>query len=78
VLELLLQHVGEGAVEVALDVERGDDVRVGLAADEVVDVEHLRQPPHRQVLLQGAIPPPPRLAAAALLCCEPAVEVLNM
>lgn len=53
-----------------LDVEGRHDVRVGLAADEVVDVEHLGEAAHGEVLLEAAVTPSPRLAT--LIAAEPA------
>lgn len=58
-LPLSLHDVAQRAVDPLLEVEGRHDVGVGLANQEVVDVEHLAQAAHGQVLLQAAVPPPP-------------------
>ena len=52
VFELHFKDLSKGTIQVLLDVERRHDVRVGLAAQKVVDVEHLTQATHGEVLLQ--------------------------
>lgn len=75
VLPLCLQQVAQLSVEPALHVKCGHNVGVGLADQEVVDIEHLRQGAHGQVLFQAAVSPPPRSFFLSFWCV-PAVATV--
>ena len=58
-LDLRLHHVEDGARHHLLESHEGYEVGVGLADDEVIDVEHFRQLPEGQIVLERPIMPPP-------------------
>ena len=52
VLPFGLHNISKLAVEAALQVERRNDVGIGLADQKMVDIEHLTQTAHRQIFFK--------------------------
>lgn len=73
-LPLSFQQIAQLPVDSPLEVEGGHNVGVGLADHEVVDIEHLRQGAHGQILLEAAISPPPSAIVVLRFWLKPAQQ----